>query len=65
MADLYRANRANISEEEWACRVELATLFRAIAKYGMSDLVNGAISARVPGEPDHYLAPAAGCLGGG
>lgn len=55
MADLYRANRANISEGEWACRVELATLFRAIAKYGMSDLVNGAISARVPGEPDHYL----------
>ncbi len=43
------------SPAEWATRVELAALYRAIALYGMSDLVNGAIGARVPDQPDHYL----------
>ena len=44
-----------ISDVEWQARVELAALFRIIAHYDMSDLANGAISARVPDEPDHYL----------
>ncbi|MFD0858655.1 class II aldolase/adducin family protein [Roseovarius aquimarinus] len=43
------------SDAEWNTRVELAALFRIIAHYGMSDLVNGAVCARVPEEPDHYL----------
>ena len=45
----------NCSEAEWQARVELAALFRIMAHYGMSDLVNGAVCARVPGQPDHYL----------
>ena len=45
----------NCSGAEWQARVELAALFRVIAHYGMSDLANGAVCARVPDEPDHYL----------
>lgn len=40
---------------ERKARVELAALYRITAHYGMSDLVNGAIAARVPGENEHYL----------
>lgn len=43
------------SDAEWSARVDLAALFRIIAHYGMSDLANGAVCARVPDEPDHYL----------
>ena len=43
------------SDAEWTVRVELAALFRIIAHYGMSDLANGAVCARVPDAPDHYL----------
>ncbi len=43
------------SKQEWQARVELAALFRIVAHYGMSDLVNGAIAARLPERPDHYL----------
>ena len=43
------------SEAEWQARVDLAATFRILAHYGMSDLANGAVSARVPDRPDHYL----------
>lgn len=43
------------SDAEWQARVDLAALFRIVAHYGMSDLVNGAVCARVPDQPDHYL----------
>ncbi|MGC6520247.1 MAG: class II aldolase/adducin family protein [Candidatus Puniceispirillaceae bacterium] len=43
------------SEAEWQARTDLAALFRIIAHYGMSDLANGAVCARVPDQPDHYL----------
>ncbi len=50
----------NCSDAEWNARVELAALFRILAHYGMSDMVNGAVAARVPDQPDHYLIPAYG-----
>ncbi|WP_120500555.1 class II aldolase/adducin family protein [Roseovarius sp. EL26] len=43
------------SEAEWQARIDLAASFRIVAHYGMSDLANGAIAARVPDQPDHYL----------
>ena len=43
------------SPAEWQARVELAALFRVVAQYGMADLANGGIGARVPDQPDHYL----------
>jgi len=43
------------STGERETRVNLAALYRIIAKYGMSDLANGAIGARIAGEPHRYL----------
>ena len=43
------------SSQEWERRVELAALYRAVDLHGMSDLVNGAIGARVPGSDGQYL----------
>ncbi|MFC3613795.1 class II aldolase/adducin family protein [Lutimaribacter marinistellae] len=46
---------ATFSEAEWKARLDLAATFRILAHYGMSDLANGAVAARVPDQPDHYL----------
>ena len=46
---------SSCSDAEWQARVDLAALFRIIAHYGMSDLANGAVCARVSDQPDHYL----------
>ncbi len=43
------------SEGEWQTRVELAALYRLLDHYGMSDLANQEVGARIEGEPDHYL----------
>ncbi len=43
------------SPAEWKARTDLAAVFRILAHYGMSDLANGAVAARVPDQPDHYL----------
>lgn len=54
--NLQSVNRKAIcSDAEWQARVDLAALFRIVAHYGMSDLANGAVAARVPDQPDHYL----------
>ena len=52
---LVAPDRANYTDAEWQARIDLAMLYRAIHLYGMSDLANGAIGARVPGRHDHYL----------
>ena len=41
--------------EEWQTRVDLAALYRLVALYGWDDLVFTHISARVPGEDNHFL----------
>lgn len=46
--------RSTYSETELSARVELAALYRLCDLYGMTDLANGAIGARVPGT-DHFL----------
>jgi len=48
-------DQSSCTESEWRSRIHLAALYRAIHLYGMGDLVNGAIAARVPDQPDHYL----------
>jgi len=47
-------DHSTYSVSEWETRIELAALYRSVDLYGMSDLVNGAIGARVPGR-DQYL----------
>ncbi|MBV9861457.1 MAG: class II aldolase/adducin family protein [Alphaproteobacteria bacterium] len=45
----------HISAEEWAVRVDLAACYRLIDHFGWDDLILTHNSARVPGEPDHFL----------
>jgi ribulose-5-phosphate 4-epimerase/fuculose-1-phosphate aldolase len=49
-------------EEEWTARVELAALYRAVAHYGMTDLINNHITLRVPSEPGHFLINSYGLM---
>ncbi|SOY50555.1 class II aldolase/adducin family protein [Cupriavidus taiwanensis] len=53
---------AAITDAEWATRIELAALYRAIHRYGMTDLIYNHITARVPGEPEHILLNPYGLL---
>jgi len=43
------------TEPEWQTRVDLAALYRLFVRYGWTDLIYTHISARVPGEENHYL----------
>ena len=47
--------REQVSEEEWALRVDLAAAYRLVALYGWDDLVFTHISARLPGPDHHFL----------
>jgi len=47
--------RSQVSEQEWALRVELAAVYRLVALYGWDDLVFTHISARLPGPEHHFL----------
>ncbi|MEW5688228.1 MAG: class II aldolase/adducin family protein [Pseudomonadota bacterium] len=47
--------RDQVSEEEWALRVELACAYRLVAHYGWDDLIFTHLSARVPGPEHHFL----------
>ena len=51
-----------ISPEEWALRQDLAACYRLFVKYGWTDLIFTHLSARVPGEPNHYLINPYGLL---
>lgn len=51
-----------VSAEEWELRVNLAACYRLIAKRGWDDLVFTHISARVPGDEEHFLINAYGLL---
>ncbi|MBT6204406.1 MAG: hypothetical protein HOI34_11995, partial [Rhodospirillaceae bacterium] len=43
------------SDEEWALREDTAAGFRLLEKYGMSDLTNGSVVARLPGEESWFI----------
>ena len=47
--------REQISESEWQARCQLAALYRLIAYYRMTDLIDTHISLRVPDEEGHFL----------
>lgn len=44
-----------ISAQEWSTRCDLAALFRLLAYYRMTDLVDSHASACIPGEPGVFL----------
>nr|WP_294502450.1 class II aldolase/adducin family protein [uncultured Rhodopila sp.] len=45
----------DISEAEWQTRCNLAALYHIVHHLGWTDLINTHMTARVPGEPDHFL----------
>jgi ribulose-5-phosphate 4-epimerase/fuculose-1-phosphate aldolase len=47
--------KSKISEAEWQTRCDLAALYRIVDKLRMTDLIYTHLSARVPGEPNHFL----------
>ena len=51
--------KPGISPEEWKIRVHLAAAFRLAAMQEWDELLFAHISARVPGEPNHFLMHAA------
>lgn len=50
------------AEAEWETRCDLAALYRLIAHFGMTDLIETHITARVPGSPGHFLINRYGVL---
>ncbi|KAF1066222.1 MAG: Decarboxylase NovR [Pseudomonas citronellolis] len=46
---------SQVSAEEWQTRCDLAALYRLIAHFRWTDHIDTHISARVPGQPGHYL----------
>ncbi|MBN8871757.1 MAG: class II aldolase/adducin family protein [Rhodospirillales bacterium] len=44
-----------MTDAEWATRCELAAVYRVMYDLGWTDLINTHMSARVPGEPTHFL----------
>ncbi|MCY1281333.1 Methylthioribulose-1-phosphate dehydratase [compost metagenome] len=53
---------SRIAAEEWRARCELAALYRLIAHFRWTDHIDTHISARVPGEPGHFLINRYGVL---
>lgn len=49
------ASRADISEAEWAARVDLAAAYRAAAHLGWNDTIYNHFTFRVPGQPECFL----------
>lgn len=54
--------RSAVPVQEWHARVQLAACYRLMAVYGMTDLIYNHISARLPGNDEHYLINPYGML---
>jgi ribulose-5-phosphate 4-epimerase/fuculose-1-phosphate aldolase len=46
---------SDCSPEEWNTRVDLAALYHLACIYGWTDLTATHFSARIPGDPDHFI----------
>src|SRR4051794_40479511 len=46
---------SGMSDAEWHARCELAAVYHVCLDLGWTDLINTHMSARVPGEPNHFL----------
>ncbi|PVB61286.1 class II aldolase/adducin family protein [Labrenzia sp. 011] len=52
---LQTSRSGDVSKAEYETRVELAACYRLAAHFRMSDLIYTHITAKVPGEPGHFL----------
>jgi ribulose-5-phosphate 4-epimerase/fuculose-1-phosphate aldolase len=62
MESTVRTMPGRVSAEEWQTRCDLAACYRLVDLFGWSDLVNTRITARVPGQHDHFLINPYGLL---
>ena len=46
---------AGMSDAEWALRVELAAAYRLVEHFGWTELIYAHLTARVPGDENHFL----------
>ena len=60
--DKRKSVREQVSEAEWAKRVDLAACYRLIDLYGMSEMSANHVSTRVPGEANAFLINPHGML---
>jgi len=56
--------RAHVSDAEWQMRVDLAACYRLVDQHRWTDMLATHISARVPGEGQHFLINPYGLLFG-
>jgi ribulose-5-phosphate 4-epimerase/fuculose-1-phosphate aldolase len=47
--------KPEMTDAEWNTRCELAALYHVVDHLGWTDLINTHMSARIPGEPNHFL----------
>ncbi len=59
---VYPSVREQVSEAEWALRVDLAACYRLVAHFGWNDFIFTHISVRLPGDERHYLINPFGLL---
>ena len=55
MSSAMKLAKTDMTDAEWQTRCELAALYHVVHHLGWTDLINTHMSARVPGEPDHFL----------
>ncbi|HYZ31022.1 MAG TPA: class II aldolase/adducin family protein [Crenalkalicoccus sp.] len=55
MSAALKQDPAAAPDAEWRTRCDLAALYHVVHHLGWTDLINTHMSARVPGEPDHFL----------
>lgn len=47
--------KPDMTDAEWNTRCQLAALYHVVNYLGWTDLINTHMSARIPGEPNHFL----------
>ena len=62
MARVLSEKTEGMSSDEWSMRCELAACYRLFVRFGWTDLIFTHLSARVPGETNHYLINPYGLL---
>lgn len=62
MSIMQPASAHAFSPDEWATRCDLAALYRLVAHFRMTDLIDTHITARVPGPEHHFLINRYGVL---
>ncbi len=62
MSEAKQDVRQRVGEGEWALRVELAAAYRVFALFGWTHLIHTHVTARAPGEKEHFLINPYGLL---